>query len=91
MTRNHHFHLDMAGHSVTVNVHSGHRAIAELLVDGKVTDHQETRGHRPMLLSGELPAEHSRPISVRIMPGSGVPRCAVVIDGVEELMSPRAF
>ncbi|MDQ8704770.1 hypothetical protein RCO28_20060 [Streptomyces sp. LHD-70] len=91
MTRNHHFHLDFAGHSVTVNVHNSHRVIAELLVDGKVTDHQQSRGHRPLLLSGELADEPSRPVGVRVLPGPGVPRCTAVIDGTEELMSPRAF
>lgn len=91
MSGPHHFHIDAAGHSVTVNIYGGRRGAAELLVDGKATGHAELQGNRPAIVSGELPTEPPRPVSVRITPGPGAPRCAAVIDGAEMLMSPRAF
>ncbi|MFG3545754.1 hypothetical protein [Streptomyces clavifer] len=91
MAQGHHFHLDAAGHSVTVNMYSGHPGLIELLVDGKETGHITLRGDRPRLVAGELPTDPPLPVTVRITPGPGVPRCTAVIGGVETLMSPRAF
>ncbi|APU43339.1 hypothetical protein [Streptomyces sp. TN58] len=88
MTRPHHFHLDAVGHSLTVNIHAGLHGDAELLVDGKETGRTEVYGNRPLIMSGELPTGPPRQLSVRIMPGPGAPRCAAVIDGKEQWMSP---
>lgn len=87
----HHFHVDVHGHSVTVNVHSGHRGAVELMVDGKETGRAQVHGSRPVIVSGELPTDPARPVSVRIRPGPGVPRCVAVIGGEEIPMAPRAF
>ena len=91
MARSHHFHLDVRDHSVTMNIHSGHPGLIELLVDGKETSHVRLRGNRPQLVTGELPTDPPLPVIVRIAPGPGMPRCTAVIDGAETLMSPRAF
>lgn len=91
MAGSHHFHLDARGHSVTVNVHSGHPGLVELLVDGKETGHSALRGNRPQLVSGELPTDPPASVTVRVTPGPGTPRCTAVIDGTETMMSPRAF
>lgn len=91
MARSHHFHVDARGHSVTVDIHSGHPGLIELLVDGKETGHVPLHGNRPQLVTGELPTDPPLPVIVRIAPGPGTPRCTAVIDGAETLMSPRAF
>ncbi|MEU9371936.1 hypothetical protein AB0D71_46530 [Streptomyces avermitilis] len=91
MARSGHFHLDARGHSVTVNIHNGHPGLIELLVDGKETGRAALQGNRPLLVTGELPTDPPLPVTVRIAPGPGTPRCTVVIDGAETLMSPRAF
>ncbi|KOG09671.1 hypothetical protein ADK35_39215 [Streptomyces viridochromogenes] len=91
MAPTHHFHLDARGHSVTVNIHGGHRGAVELLVDGKETGRAEVHGSRPLILTGELPADPPLPVTVRITPGPGAPRCTAVIAGAETVMSPRAF
>jgi hypothetical protein len=91
MVRSHHFHLDARGHSVTVNIDGGHRGAVELLVDGKETGRAKAHGNRPLILTGELPTDPPLPLSVRITPGPGAPRCTAVIDGAETEMSPRAF
>ncbi|MER5215322.1 hypothetical protein ABT063_33440 [Streptomyces sp. NPDC002838] len=76
---------------MTVTIDGGHRGAVELLVDGKETGRAEARGSRPLILTGELPADPPLPLSVRITPGPGAPRCTAVIDGAETEMSPRAF
>ncbi|MFF3247046.1 hypothetical protein ACFYWY_25700 [Streptomyces sp. NPDC002870] len=76
---------------MTVNIDGGHRGAVELLVDGKETGRAEIQGGRPLILTGELPSDPPLPVSVRITPGPGVPRCIAVIDGAETVMSPRAF
>lgn len=91
MGLSHHFHLDARGHSVTVNIDSGHRGAVELLIDGKETGRAEIHGNRPLTLTGELPTDPPLPVSVRVTPGPGTPRCTAVIDGAEAVMSRRAF
>ncbi|WP_225859637.1 hypothetical protein [Streptomyces albicerus] len=76
---------------MTVNIDGVHRGAAELLVDGKETGRAEAHGSRPLILVGELPTDPPLAVSVRITPGPGAPRCTAVIDGVETVMSPRAF
>ncbi|MFD3513674.1 hypothetical protein [Streptomyces sp. NPDC058657] len=96
MTRCHHFHLDVRGHSVTVNVHSGRPGLIELLVDGKEIHRQPLHGpgHGPRTATGELPTDPPLPVTVHVvpgLPGLGTPRCTAVIDGAETPMAPRAF
>ncbi|WP_241518721.1 hypothetical protein [Streptomyces sp. CB03238] len=76
---------------MTVSIHGGHPGLVELLVDGKETGRVPLRGHRPQVLTGELPTDPPLPVIVRVVPGPGTPRCTAVIDGAETLMSPRAF
>ncbi|MEW2258664.1 hypothetical protein [Streptomyces sp. NPDC047869] len=59
MTHAHRFHLDVEGHSVTVQTRHGARE-TELLVDGKVVDYLHARtGHREptTALTAELPGD----------------------------------
>ena len=92
MGRSHHFHLDVGGHSVTVNIGHGRHGAAELLVDGKETGRAEIHGSRPLTLTGELPTDPPRPVSVCITPGpGGAPRCTAVLDGAETVMPSREF
>ncbi|MGW7416941.1 hypothetical protein [Streptomyces sp. NPDC054863] len=91
MARSHHFHLDARGHSVTVNIHNGHPGLIELLVDGKETSRVPLHAHHEQAVTGELPTDPPLSVVVRVVPGSGTPRCTAVIDGTETPMSPRAF
>ncbi|MCQ4079818.1 hypothetical protein NGB36_04230 [Streptomyces sp. RB6PN25] len=93
MSRRRHFHMDQAGHSITVNVRSGHTAEAEVLVDGKEVAVKQLHGSGTSLLCAELPEEPVRPFQVRIrLPrmGSGTPSCVLQLDGVEQAMPERA-
>ncbi|GAA1568034.1 MULTISPECIES: hypothetical protein [Streptomyces] len=92
MRRRHHFHIDHAGHSVSATVETGHRVDVELLVDGKETGHGTTRGDRPVAVRVELPTEPATPVTVRVTPGPGVPRCVLVAPGADPVvMSPRPY
>ncbi|MFF9691434.1 hypothetical protein [Streptomyces sp. NPDC014623] len=91
MARSHHFHLDAADHSVTVNIYGGHPGLVELLVDGKETSHAPLHRNRPQHVTGELPRDPPLTVTIHITPGHGTPRCAAVIDSAETLMPPRAF
>ncbi|MFI9327115.1 hypothetical protein ACIGZJ_06135 [Kitasatospora sp. NPDC052868] len=68
MRQRHSFHLDQAGHSVTVNVRSGWITETELLVDGKECAFHRVRGHGgyPLTLSAEVSQEPPLPLSVRL-------------------------
>jgi hypothetical protein len=93
MSRRRHFHLDQAGHSITVNVRSGHTAEAEVLVDGKEVAAKQLHGAGTSLLRAEIPEEPAHPFQVRIrLPrmGSGTPSCVLQLDGVEQTMPERA-
>ncbi|AWZ07187.1 MULTISPECIES: hypothetical protein [unclassified Streptomyces] len=57
---------------------------------GRETGRTALRGNLPLLVSGDLSTEPPMPVSIRITPGPGTPRCAAVIDGMEILMSPRS-
>lgn len=96
MTRCHHLHLDVRGHSVTVNIYRGNicggrPGAIELLVDGKETRHVRPHGKGPHLVTGELPTDPPVPVVVHVTPGPDAPRCTVEIDGTETPMSPRAY
>ncbi|MEV4616881.1 hypothetical protein AB0K43_30450 [Kitasatospora sp. NPDC049258] len=89
MSRHRRFHLDRAGHSITLNLRAGWRTEYELLVDGKEVDFHRL-GHRhgtdDDLLTGELPGDPARPFAVRIEhPAEGREEltCVLELDGAE--------
>ncbi|GAA2728320.1 hypothetical protein [Streptomyces nogalater] len=85
MTRDHRFHLDRDGHSVTVRTGTA-REPTEVLVDGKVVAARTRRGHRErvMVLTAELPGDPPRPVAIRVDwrtgAGSG-PVCLMEAEG----------
>ncbi|MFE5484237.1 hypothetical protein [Streptomyces sp. NPDC056527] len=92
MRRRHHFHIDYAGHSVSVTIQTGHTAVVEVLVDGKETGHATTGQGHPVVVRIELPTEPPTPATVRAAPGPGIPRCVLEVPGVEpQVMSPRLY
>ena len=66
MTRQHHFHLDHAGHSITVEVRTGHTPEVALLVDGKEVGYRHQRGADATVLTSELPDEPPQPFELRL-------------------------
>lgn len=71
MTRAHRFHLDVQGHSVTVQTRHAMRE-TELLVDGKTVGYQRTQaGHRKptVALAAELPGDPPQPFGVTLRVG----------------------
>ncbi|MFD9031398.1 hypothetical protein ACFVZW_09650 [Streptomyces sp. NPDC059567] len=92
MRRRHHFHIDHAGHSVSVTIQTGHTAVVEVLVDGKETGHATTGHGHPVAVHIELPTEPPTPATIRAAPGPGIPRCVLEVPGVEpQVMSPRLY
>lgn len=92
MRRRHHFHVDHAGHSVSVTVQTGHTAVVWVLVDGKETGYATTRDDHPVTVDVELPTEPPTAVSVRAVPGPGVPRCVLQAGGLaDQVMSPRSY
>jgi hypothetical protein len=92
MGRHHQFHIDHAGHSITVTVRSGWSHEVGLLVDGKEVDHREPHGAGTTLLRAELPEDPPTPFSVAVHEprfGSGVPRCSLRMAGAQEPMPER--
>ncbi|MCL3992674.1 hypothetical protein [Streptomyces lavenduligriseus] len=93
MTRDHRFHLDREGHSVTVRTGTA-REPTEVLVDGKVVAARHRRGHRERViqLTAELPGDPPRPVTVRVDwrtgAGSG-PVCVMEAEGTCTVI-PRA-
>ncbi len=93
MSRHHYFHTDHGGHSITVDVRSGRAREVELLVDGKEVVHRNPQSAGTTRMDAELPDDPPHPFSVAVRQprfGSGVPRCSLMLDGVEEPMSERA-
>lgn len=86
MARAHHFHLEVEGHSVTVQTRRATRT-TELLVDGKVVGYQQTPArHRPSAtaLTAELPGDPPKPFAVTLHTGEaaeGAPTCVLEIAG----------
>ncbi|MGW3465181.1 hypothetical protein ACWDE9_38930 [Streptomyces olivaceoviridis] len=80
MSRSHRFHLDVAGHSVTVQTRmAAHET--ELLVDGKVVGYQCAQaGHRrPIALAAELPGDPPQPFGVTLHADDATGRTAVCV------------
>lgn len=92
MSRAHRFHLEVDGHSVTVQTRHAARE-TELLVDGKVVGYQRTATrHRPSatVLTAELPGDPPKPFAVALHSrGSAedAPTCALEIAGRRHAMS----
>jgi len=93
MGRRHYFHTDHGGHSITVQVAGGvSRGRMELLVDGKEVRRESPQCAGTTLLAGELPDDPPHPFRVAVHRprfGSRVPRCSLMLDGVEEPMAER--
>ncbi|RAG81388.1 hypothetical protein DN069_32950 [Streptacidiphilus pinicola] len=69
MTTRHHYHLDIDGHSVSLDLRTGFTWRTEdllLLVDGKEVGYHHQRGTGTTVLEAELPGEPPTPISVRV-------------------------
>ena len=66
MTRPHRFHLDHAGHSITVEARTGHTPEVALLVDGKEVGYRHQRGADATVLTGELPDDPPQPFELRL-------------------------
>ncbi|MGP4000619.1 hypothetical protein [Streptomyces sp. 8N706] len=93
MGRSHHFRLDHAGHSITVNVGPGRTSRIELLVDGKEVFLQRGHGTGTSVLNGELPGEPPVPFRVLVHQprlGALIPRCTLELNGVEQPIPERA-
>ena len=87
------FHLDHAGHSITVDVRGAHTVDVDLLVDGKEVGVRREHGAGTVLLSSELPADPVLPFAVRVDHGRRGARhaeCVLVVDGRELPMPERA-
>lgn len=86
MTHAHRFHLEVEGHSVTVQTRHAARE-TELLVDGKVVGYQHAHaGHHETTttLAAELPGDPPQPFRVTLRPGETPERagdCVLEIAG----------
>ncbi|MEZ0091406.1 hypothetical protein [Streptacidiphilus sp. EB129] len=90
----HQFHVDQAGHSITVNLRSGHPPEIELLVDGKELDYHHERLADSVTLTGELPSTPPQPFSVRVDHVHHRARravCTLITDVDERVMPERAM
>ncbi|WP_175410842.1 hypothetical protein [Streptomyces sp. TRM64462] len=88
MSRNHRFHVDQGGHSVTVLLDVPAGAI-EVLVDGKVVAGLRHYPRTdPAELTAELPGEPPRPIRVLVTrpERDGPPLCVLESAGTRYLM-----
>ncbi|MFJ1586618.1 hypothetical protein ACIOC1_25250 [Streptomyces sp. NPDC088197] len=87
MNQLHHFHIEHAGHSISVDVSGGHHREVELLVDGREVGHREDGNADRLTLSGELPEDPPRPFAVRVEGRphhrSQPPTCTLVLAGDE--------
>lgn len=74
------FHLDVEGHSVTVQTRHAARE-TELLVDGKVVGYQHAdAGHRrPTTLTAELPGDPPQPFGVTLRTDDADERAATCV------------
>ena len=86
MTRRHNFHLDRAGHSITVDVHLGHPREVWLVVDGRETGLRRERAADMVTLDGELAEDPPQPFTVRVdrlRHRTKPPTCTLMLDGRE--------
>lgn len=80
MSRSPRFHLDLAGHSVTVQTRLATHE-TELLVDGKVVGYECTQaGHRGITtLTAELPGDPPQPFDVTLRTGDATGHTATCV------------
>ncbi|MBV6697382.1 hypothetical protein KV557_09625 [Kitasatospora aureofaciens] len=95
MRQRYSFHLDRAGHSVTVNVRSGWITETELLVDGKECAFHRVHGHGvyPLTLAAQLAVEPPLPLAVRLERTGAAEHplaCVLEVDGAELAMPEHA-
>lgn len=86
MTRQHHFHLDRTGHSITVDVRCGHTREIWLLVDGKETGLRRERSSDMITMDGEFAGDPPQPFTIRIdhlRHRSDSPTCTLTLGGGE--------
>lgn len=87
-----HFHVDHAGHSISVEIHSGHAREIELLVDGKEVGSRRERASDAVELPGELPGDVPQHFTVRVerlRHRAHDPACTLLLDGQEIPMPER--
>jgi hypothetical protein len=92
MTRRHHFHLDRAGHSITVDVRGRHTREIWLVVDGRETGMRRERSSDAVTLDGELAEDPPQPFTVRVdnlRHRSDHPTCTLTLDGRESTVPER--
>ncbi|MER7756494.1 hypothetical protein [Kitasatospora sp. NPDC097643] len=94
MRQRYSFHLDRAGHSVTVNIRSGWITETELLVDGKECAFHRVHGHGdyPLTLAAQLAEEPSSPLAVRLERTGAAEHplaCVLEVAGAEHAMPER--
>lgn len=86
------YHLDHDGHSITVDIRSGHAREIELLVDGKEVGSRRERASDAVTLTGELPEDQPQPFTVhiqRLRHRGHHPVCTLLLDGHEFSMPER--
>lgn len=86
MTRRHHFHIDRAGHSITVDVRHRHVREIWLVVDGRETGLRRERSSDTVTLDGEFADDPPRLFTVRVdhlQHRTEHPTCTLVMDGHE--------
>jgi hypothetical protein len=87
MNQRQHFHIEHAGHSITVDISGGRRREVELLVDGREVGHQKDKNADRLTLSGQLPEVPPRPFAVRVdgrqHHRSQPPTCTLLLAGDE--------
>ena len=87
------FHLDHAGHSITVELAGRLTREVDLLVDGKEVGLRREHGAESVLLAGDLPDDPPLPFTVRVdhtQHGIRNAECVLVIEGREIPMPERA-
>ncbi|MEY9964939.1 hypothetical protein ABIA33_002981 [Streptacidiphilus sp. MAP12-16] len=92
MSRLRHFHLDHAGHSITVDVRRGHGREVELLIDGKEVGYRRERASDMVTMGGELPEDPPQRFAVRVdhlRHRTHAPACTLLLDGREIPMPER--
>ncbi|MFD8208844.1 hypothetical protein ACFV2S_20920 [Streptomyces sp. NPDC059695] len=94
MSRDHHFHCEYAGCSVTVDLRMGGTRELELLVDGKEVAAARAHGHHAgtTVMTTVLPTDPPRTIEVEVtLPGAlgGVPESTLLVGGERRPMPAR--
>jgi hypothetical protein len=81
------FHLDLDGHSVTVQLTRASGPV-EVLVDGKVVARSAALGAGTTLLRAELPGDPPRPLGITLAETGGELRCEMELGGARHAVPP---